>query len=472
MKPYGDRRLRRSNRIEGLIREKETHILPHARELLFLALTSLVLLAYVADVGNAIKPATISGSASTPEHQRLTPDGQSRLRALVNSATLPDLRWPNFERYRTEVTQFYDSFGSLAWVQDSKPTPQARAIITILKGADLEGLRPEDYDGPNWNAHLAVFQQPLQPSEWDLIRFDVAITVSTMRYLSDLHLGRVNPRLFHFEFDTQGNAIALSDFLQQKLVDSPDVLAEIQSVEPPFPAYRRTINALRNYLELAQHDDGPSLPPPQKPVRPGDSYVGMPRLVELLQILGDLAPGASAEVIYSPALAEAVRHFQRRHGLDVNGLLDVPTMRELNVPPARRILQLQLTLERWRWVPHQFDRPPIVINIPEFRLHTDDEQYHWLQSMKVVVGRAYRHQTPVFASEVKSVIFRPYWNVPLSIQRAELLPHIEQNPSYLAEHSYEIVDRNGNVVTGNNASKEELARASSPLGKSRVPTTH
>ena len=221
MKPYGDRRLRRSNRIEGLIREKETHILPHARELLFLALTSLVLLAYVADVGNAIKPATISGSASTPEHQRLTPDGQSRLRALVNSATLPDLRWPNFERYRTEVTQFYDSFGSLAWVQDSKPTPQARAIITILKGADLEGLRPKDYDGPNWNAHLAVFQQPLQPSEWDLIRFDVAITVSTMRYLSDLHLGRVNPRLFHFEFDTQGNAIALSDFLHARLCLPP-----------------------------------------------------------------------------------------------------------------------------------------------------------------------------------------------------------------------------------------------------------
>ena len=87
--------------------------------------------------------------------------------------------------------------------------------------------------------------------------------------------------------------------------------------------------------------------------------------------------------------------------------------------------------------------------------------------MKVVVGRAYRHKTPVFANQIKSVIFRPYWNVPLSIQRAEILPHIEKNPSYLAKNSYEIVDRSGNVVS-EGAVTDEM-KESSPIGKTARP---
>jgi murein L,D-transpeptidase YcbB/YkuD len=423
-----------------------------------IALLTVMFFASSGSRGEAITQVASSHRSSGAEYQYLSVDGQSKMRDLVNSATLSDLRWPRFENYRIEVTEFYDSFGwSLPWVRDSRPTPQALAIITVLRGADLQGLRPDDYDGPYWDAHLSVFQGSRQASEWELARFDVALTVSAMRYLSDLHVGRVNPRLFHFEFDPQGNPIDLSEFVRQRLVDSQDIRADIETVEPPFPAYRRTIDALRNYLELVRHDDGQSLPMPQKSVKMGDAYMGMPRLVKVLQALGDLPTGGSTPgVIFNPLLAEAVRHFQRRHGLDVNGTLDLATVRELNVPLGRRVLQLQLTLERWRWLPHRFERPPIVINIPEFRLHTDDQQFHWVLSLKVVVGRAYRHQTPVFASELKSVIFRPYWNVPISIQRAEVLPHINQDPSYLAKHSYEVVDSKGNVVTSDRTNKEEL----------------
>ena len=141
-----------------------------------------------------------------------------------------------------------------------------------------------------------------------------------------------------------------------------------------------------------------------------------------------------------------MKRFQQRHGLEANGLIDVETLNDLNTPLSRRVAQLQLTLERLRWLPHQFHRSPIVVNIPEFRLRAIDEQYHWVLFMKVVVGRAYGHQTPVFASNIKSVIFRPYWNVPLSIVRAELLPHIEKDAAYLTKNSYEIVDSAGTVV--------------------------
>ena len=341
--------------------------------------------------------------------------------------------------------------------QNGEPTDQARAMIATLQNAALDGLRPEDYDAGKWNARLEMFKTSPPASEGDLVRFDVALTVSAMRYVSDLRLGRVNPRLFHFEFDLPRKAMDLSEFLRQKLVDAQDVAAAIDSVEPPFPAYHRTIAALRRYLELARLDSGRPLHLRRTPVKPGDHYGGVRRLVELLRLTGDLPADEGADgMTYTPALADGVRVFQRRHGLDITGWLDAQTVKQMNVPLARRVLQLQLTLERWRWAPHGFDRPPIVVNIPEFRLHTVDQQLHWGLSMKVVVGRAYRHQTPVFAGELQSIIFRPYWNVPLNIQRNELLPLMAKRPSYLAEHGYEIVDRNENVVADASASIDDL----------------
>ena len=124
--------------------------------------------------------------------------------------------------------------------------------------------------------------------------------------------------------------------------------------------------------------------------------------------------------MYKDTLVNGVKHFQRRHGLEPNGLIDAATIKELNTPLSRRVMQLQLTLERLRWLPREFDRPPIIVNIPEFRLHADNEDYHWARTMKVVVGRAYGHQTPIFASVIKSVIFRPYWDVPTSILESEM----------------------------------------------------
>ncbi len=383
--------------------------------------------------------------------QTLTSKGANKLRALLETGVLPDLRWPSFQNYQTEVKEFYGSFNdTLPWLRDSEPTSQALAIIQALKRAETKGLRPADYDGPMWDERIETLQQAKPASESDLVRFDVALTVSTMRYISDLHIGRVNPRLFHFGLDIDRKQFDLSEFLRLELVDAKDVSEVMEKVEPPFPAYHRTIDALNRYLELAREDDGEPLPVPAKVVKPGDSYPGMALLAKRLRLVGDLSAldeGSTTGLIYQGGVVNAVKHFQERHGLDSSGRIDAQTFKQLNTPLRRRVVQLQLTLDRWRWMPHQFDRPPIVVNIPEFRLHVVNDEYQTGLSMKVVVGKAYQHKTPVFANQIKSVIFRPYWNVPFSIQRAEILPHIQKDPSYLAENSYEIVDRSGNVVS-------------------------
>jgi murein L,D-transpeptidase YcbB/YkuD len=170
-------------------------------------------------------------------------------------------------------------------------------------------------------------------------------------------------------------------------------------------------------------------------------------LTGLLHLLGDLGnPHKNDRHLYDSELAQAVMHFQRRHGLEPNGQLDTRTLAELNTPLGRRVLQLQLTLERWRWLPQNFSQPPIVVNIPEFRLYAIGDDHRVVLAMNIVAGRAYHHQTPVFTSDIRTVIFRPYWNVPLTIQRNELVPEIKKLPSYLTENSYEVLDTRGHVI--------------------------
>ena len=381
--------------------------------------------------------------------QRLTDTGETVLQKLLDAGELPDLEQPNFSEYQIQVRTFYDNLGrALAWIQQGKPTPQALAIVRALRGAEFEGLKAEDYDGSRWDERLAQIDQSLM-LEPALIRFDVALTVCIMRYISDLHLGRVNPPQFHYDLEIEHTIFNLSDFLRQKLVDSPNVDSALESAEPPFPLYRRTKAALRTYLELAQRDEGGRLPTPVKTVKPGDSYAGVPRLAQLLALVGDIASERQrTDNLYLGDLVAGVKHFQLRHGIEPSGAIDAATLKQLNTRLTSRVDQLVLTMERLRWLPHEFGRPPVVVNIPEFRLRADDEQYHWALSMNVVVGKAYgHHQTPVFASEIKSVIFRPYWNVPESITRAELLPHIRKDPRYLMDNDYEIVDRSETIVS-------------------------
>ena len=382
---------------------------------------------------------------------RLSPEGDKLLLGFVDSARLPEMQWPDFSDDQADVRAFYVSQGhTLAWVRNAKPTEQARAILHALQNADLKGLRPADYDGPLWDERLNRLNPP-PAAESDLVKFDLALTVAAIRYVSDLHMGRVNPRVFHFGLDLgiDHQQFSRSDFLEQKLVHAEDVDEVLRTIDPPFPIYRRTEQALKKYLDLSRQGDVDALPTPSRPVKPGDSYEGIPKLARLLALLGDLRADQTSELLegtYRDPLVAGVKNFQRRHGLAPNGIIDAPTLKELNTPLSERVMQLQLAMERIRWLPHQFARPPIVVNIPEFRLYAVNDEYRSVFTMKVVVGKAFGHQTPVFADEIKSVLFRPYWNVPETIAIPEIIPHLKKDPDYLAANDYEIVDRNAKVI--------------------------
>jgi len=277
---------------------------------------------------------------------------QVDIRTLVTSGKLDEMRWPNFSDYRNSIQEFYGPTGfAPAWVQGSQPSPQALALIELFRNSWKKGFDPEDYDASRWDQSIGALQGSAGGAA--VARFDVALTVCTMRYVSNLRIGRINPKHFKFGLDVEHKKYDLAQFLRERILTASNVQPVFDGVEPPFAGYRRTEQALARYIELARTDDGEKLPAVTKPIDPGQSYPGTPRMARLLRLVGDLPANANLPgdaQIYDGQLVEAVKHFQRRHGLDADGRLGPSTIKQLNVPLQDRVRQLQLTLEHWRWL--------------------------------------------------------------------------------------------------------------------------
>jgi murein L,D-transpeptidase YcbB/YkuD len=218
------------------------------------------------------------------------------------------------------------------------------------------------------------------------------------------------------------------------------IFASSERSEPPFAGYQRAKQMLAQYRKLAASDNTANLPVTPKPLKPGDLYAARERLANWLVRLHDLPPDAPiAGDRYDGVLVDAVKRFQARHGLDPDGIIGKVTFNELNTPLSFRVRQLELTLERWREIPTTFPRPPIIINIPEFKLRALDENFRATLTMNVVVGKAWGHQTPVFSAAMRYLTFRPYWDVPPDIVRKELMPRLDEDPEYFARNHFEFV---------------------------------
>jgi murein L,D-transpeptidase YcbB/YkuD len=185
----------------------------------------------------------------------------------------------------------------------------------------------------------------------------------------------------------------------------------------------------------------------------------MALLVPKLKLVGDLPQGATVpegSVKYEGDVVEAVKRFQLRHALAVTGSLGPETVRQLNVPIADRVRQLQFALERWRWLPHELATPLIAVNVPAFRLYGFDEPHHIALKMNVVVGKAMRSETPAFIGNMTYLVFRPDWGVPPTILRKEILPPLQKDPAYLSKNGYDLFDAGGKVLNSGQVTPEQI----------------
>ena len=390
-------------------------------------------------------PSVLSPSKSGMHSDKLQP--------IVASHQVQVLHTPDFSDYAAPVQAFYEGRNyETAWLDNGHPTAQAKAFIQAFKTADRKGLKPDDFDAQQWDARV---QKLGSASDDDIAQFDAAMTVSVMRYVSQLHQGRVNPTHFNFEIDTDSKKLNLPDFVSNKAINADDVPKLVTSIEPDNDEYRALERALPQYLDLAaQQGNGTPLPPVGSPVSPGGSYPGLDALRQRLQLEGDLASessGSAGSGQYTQALATGVQHYQARHGITPDGKLNPQTIASLNVPLGMRVRQIDDSLERWRWLPDGYMNAPVMVNLPEFvvRGYDSSSPGHKLDfTMKVIDGQVKGgHETPVFTHEMKYVIFRPFWNVPISIIKKELGPHIARSgEGYLASKGYETVNAEGKPV--------------------------
>jgi murein L,D-transpeptidase YcbB/YkuD len=181
-------------------------------------------------------------------------------------------------------------------------------------------------------------------------------------------------------------------------------------------------------------------------LRPGDPYPGVPTLRRLLRLLGDYRDSTAAPILdtlYTGPLVEAVKLFQMRQGFLPDGVIGDSTRSRMQHPFESRIRQMELALERWRWMPRRFAQPPIIVNIPAFRLYAfgdRDLSEQEMLAMNVVVGTAFKTETPVFFGELEYLVFSPYWDVTPAIARNEIKPAALEDPEFLTRNRYELVE--------------------------------
>src|SRR3954464_5448193 len=182
-------------------------------------------------------------SAQTVETPPATESGRV-IRQLVEDSRMEELRWPDFSDYRRHMRNLYAPLGyTFLWTANGQPKPQTRAVIALFEAADGKGINSVDYDGTRWQQRLAMFPSK---DETALARFDIAVSITLMRYISDLHIGRINPRNVRFDLDIETKKYYLPKLLSD-IAQSPENLTSLTQIEPPYDEYRRLLGALAEY---------------------------------------------------------------------------------------------------------------------------------------------------------------------------------------------------------------------------------
>ena len=326
-----------------------------------------------------------------------------------------------------------------AWSDEHGPTRLADDLIAALRRADLEGLRSEDYHLAGIETVLAAARTDakrgpaLVPDRW--AELDLLLTDAFLVYGAHLLAGRVNPETLRPEWVSNRRTADIAVVLEAALA-SGNIAGTLASLDPPEVGFRRLREALAHYREVSATGGWPVIPDGST-LRLGERSGSVAALRERLRLEDDLGPVETQDAeLFDEPVEQAVKKFQDRHGLTADGVVSAATRAELNVAVERRVEQLELNLERWRWLPKDLGRRHIIVNIAAFELEVVDEGAVVL-AMRVVVGRPF-NRTPVLSDTMRYLVLNPYWHVPSNIATTELLPKLKRDPSYLARYKLRV----------------------------------
>lgn len=326
-----------------------------------------------------------------------------------------------------------------AWSEDNGPLQQVEGLINTIREAGHEGLRPGDY-------HLHKIETTLREERENqskkksldsgrLVDLDLLLTDAFLIYGSHLLAGRIDPETIDPEWFANRREADLAAILQTAL-DSDQIEQTLKSLLPPQLGYARLQQALAHYRHLAENGGLPIVPEGPK-MQKGDLGEGVIALRARLVATGDLDDRSpDGGDIFDDALEQAVLRFQQRHGLDGDGVVGPATLAAVNVSVEERIRQIEVNMERWRWLPQDLGKRYVLVNIANFELEVVDSGQSVI-TMRVVVGKNYR-RTPVFSDKMTYLVLNPYWNVPPNLAVQDMLPQLRKDPNCLAERNIRV----------------------------------
>lgn len=330
--------------------------------------------------------------------------------------------------------------------RDHKPLwtdkDELKTLTSAIAAVTGDGLLPEDYHLPALTALIAATdgRDPEQAARLDLVATD-----ALARLAIHLHYGKTDPRAF----DPNWNISAPTkpaDFLKlvAEVTARDDMVAAAKDLAPHHWFYgqlKKALAAQRAYVA----EGGWGTVDAGETLKPGMTDPRVAGLRARLAASGEYTATTPADAnLYDDDLAAAVKRFQELHGIDPDGAVGKRTVSELNIPAQQRVDQIRLNLERARWVLNQLGDEFIVVNISGFHLYVIKGGVP-VWDTRVVVGRTYR-QTPMFKSNMRTVVLNPTWTVPPTILKQDMLPKIARDPSYLASHNIAVVDAGGAEV--------------------------
>ena len=323
-----------------------------------------------------------------------------------------------------------------AWIGPSGSTRRVTELVEILNAAGHEGLAPGDYHITTIGKELRTIREtPGSESVQVFVLLELYASDAFFAYVAHLLNGRVDPIAVQTESRKSTVTIDLAATLEAGL-RSGSIARMIRALAPDHPGYRRLRKALADYRNIYRKGGWAKISPgPQ--LRKGDRDRRVMVLRERLEIeypdCGDQRAGSGS---FDDGLKRCVEAFQRRHGLDVDGIVGLKTLGELNTPVEDRIRQIEINMERWRWLPSYLGKRYVLVNIADFELNVF-EMDRQVMVMRAVVGKDYR-QTPVFSAPMTFFVINPYWYVPRRVALEGLLPAIRNDPNYILSHGLKI----------------------------------
>ena len=371
---------------------------------------------------------------------------------------------------KEKLKDFYNNRSNSAVWSDGR---LRRNFYKELKKSTEEGLSFQDYHGSELEGFM---EDPGNLSAAEKATMEILLTDAFFEYGSHLYHGKLDPESMYEIWGVERKQKDLQKILQDA-AENGNIADAITDLKPKHQVYSELKKALKEYEKLKEEESSIQKIPEGELIKPGEKDERIAAIAARLKKLNFLEEDyTSKENLYDEKLQDAVNKFQHKKGLQTDAILGNSTIRELNMSPEDRYLQILANLERWRWYPRDLGEHYILINIPAYEL-TVVKDGNTVREHKVIAGTKER-PTPIFSDSLQYIVLNPEWNIPSTIKNEDVIPAASKNPDYLSSRNMSVLSPDGEAIDPStiNWSGDEVqsyrfvqeSGPSNPLGRVKI----